>query len=89
MESAAEAALDEARDRERRERAVRLRRVREIAQARTPTQRDADRKLFAASLRDPLDAEHFREHGWHSALNARAILAFWEDLVPGIFDEEG
>lgn len=83
----AAAAIDEARDRERRHRAARLRRVREVAQARTPTQRDADRKLFAASLREPLDAEHFREHGWHSALNARAILAFWEDLVPGIFED--
>ena len=38
-------------------------------------------------LADALDAEHFREHGWNSALNARAILAFWEEMVPGIFDE--
>lgn len=78
---------DTAAERERRLRARRLARVRTAAAARSPTQRDADRKLFAASLRDPLDAEHFREHGWHSALNARAILAFWEALEPGLFDE--
>lgn len=72
--------------RERRLRARRLSLVRTAASARSPTQRDADRKLFAASLRDPLDAEHFREHGWNSALNARAILAFWEALEPGLFD---
>ena len=50
--------------------------MRAVARARTPTQRDADRALFASGLRDALDAEHFRAHGWNSALNARAILAF-------------
>jgi len=96
LEQAAEAARaarladmveSDARARERRIRAARLARVREVAQTRTPTQRDADRKLFAGSLRDSLDVEHFREHGWSSALNTRAILAFWEDMVPGIFDD--
>ncbi|MFQ8432239.1 replication initiation protein [Amaricoccus sp. W119] len=76
----------EAAERERRLRVARLRRVRETAAARSPTQRDADRKLFAASLHDPLDAEHFREHGWGSSLNARAILRFWEELEPGLFE---
>lgn len=83
----AEAAGSDDHARERRLRAARLARVREVARTRTPTQRDADRKLFAGSLRDPLDAEHFGEHGWTSALNARAILAFWEEMVPGIFDD--
>lgn len=78
---------DPAADRERRIRAARLRVVRDVAAARTPTQRDADRKLFAAGLRDPLDAEHFREHGWNSALNARAIVDFWEELEPGLFED--
>jgi hypothetical protein len=86
-ERLAEAVESDAHARERRRRAARLARVREVAQARTPTQRDADRKLFAGSLRDALDAEHFAEHGWNSALNARAILAFWEDMVPGIFED--
>ena len=84
---AAEAAEGDQLARERRLRAARLERVRAVARARTPTQRDADRALFASGLRDALDAEHFREHGWNSALNARAILAFWEEMVPGIFDE--
>ncbi len=86
VEAAEEPAEEAAVERERRARAARLGRVREAAAARTPTQRDADRKLFAASLRDPLDAQHFREHGWNSGLNARAILDFWDDLAPGIFD---
>ncbi len=86
VEAAEEPAEEPAAERERRARAARLARVREAAAARTPTQRDADRKLFAASLRDPLDAQHFREHGWNSGLNARAILDFWDDLAPGIFD---
>lgn len=77
----------DARAQERRSRAARLARVREVARSRTPTQRDADRNLFAASLRDTLDAQQFQEHGWASALNARAILAFWEDMVPGVFDD--
>ena len=83
----AEAAESEAHARARRIRAARLARVREVAQARTPTQRDADRQLFAGSLRDPLDRAQFSEFGWNSALNARAILAFWEEMVPGIFDD--
>ncbi len=85
----AEVVEDDALAHERRVRAARLARVREVAQARTPTQRDADRKLFAGGLRDALDIEHFAEHGWNSALNARAIVAFWEGMVPGIFDEVG
>jgi hypothetical protein len=86
-ERMAEAIQSEAAARERRLRAAKLGRVQATAQARTPTQRDADRKLFAGTLRDPLDSEQFREYGWGSALNARAILSFWEDMVPGIFDD--
>jgi hypothetical protein len=86
-ERMAEAIQNEAAARERRLRAAKLGRVQAAAQARTPTQRDADRKLFAGTLRDALDAEQFREHGWGSALNARAILSFWENMTPGIFDD--
>ena len=73
-------------ERERRVRAARLARVRAAAAARPPSQRDADRQLFAASLRAPLVAQHVRAHGWNSGLNARAILDFWEELAPGIFE---
>ncbi len=72
---------------ERRERAAKLRRVQDVAGARTPTQRDADRRMFLASLRDEIDRGHFQEHGWGSALNARAIFSFWEDMEPGLFDD--
>lgn len=71
---------------ERRERAERMARVRAVAEARNPTQRDADRRLFLRQLDGDLEREDFARHGWASALNARAIFAFWEDLEPGIFD---
>lgn len=72
---------------EREVRAARLARVREVALARNPTQRDSDRRLFLSQLSDPLDREEFARLGWASALNTRAICAFWEDLVPGLFDD--
>ncbi|MEM0922147.1 MAG: replication initiation protein [Pseudomonadota bacterium] len=83
---AAEAVREAGLARRGRARAARLARVREIAEARTPTQRDADRRLFLAGLKDPLDREDFTRHGWASALNASAICAFWEDLSPGLFE---
>ncbi|MDT1062152.1 replication initiation protein [Paracoccus sp. CPCC 101403] len=72
---------------ERRVRTARIDRVREIADARNPTQRDADRRMFLSRLDDELDRGDFVRHGWNSALNLRAILGFWEDMVPGIFDD--
>ena len=71
------------------ERAEYLRRIRDHAQRRSPTQRDADRRLFQGSL--PLGAkrEDFENHGWMSALNFKEIADFWRDVVPGIFDGLG
>ncbi|MGR3378880.1 replication initiation protein [Salipiger abyssi] len=66
-------------------RAKRLARIRDLAASRKPTQRDADRRLFMARLQGEL-REDFERHGWMSALNAEAIVAFWEELSPGIFD---
>lgn len=77
---------DSAVSQERRHRAIRMARVRETAEARTPTQRDADRRLFLSSVKDPLEREDFSRHGWASALNSRGIFAFWEELQPGVFD---
>ncbi len=57
-----------------------------MVSSRNPTQRDADKRLFMASLPDDLAREEFRAHGWNSALNASAIFAFWEELVPGLFE---
>jgi hypothetical protein len=84
--SQAEAARDTAIAAERRERADRMARVRAAAAARTPTQRDADKRLFLSGLKDALERDDFARFGWASALNARAIFAFWEDMQPGIFD---
>lgn len=66
-------------------RAQRLQRIRDLAAARTPTQRDADRRLFLARL-EGAARDDFERHGWMSALNARAIAAFWQEVSPGAFD---
>jgi hypothetical protein len=86
---AAEAARDVAVTAERRARAARMARVRDLVEARSPTQRDADRRLFLSGLKDTLAREDFARHGWASALNARAIFGFWEEMQPGAFDGLG
>ena len=82
---AAEDARAEALNAERRRRAARMARVREIVEARNPTQRDADRRFFLSSLKGDLEREEFARLGWASALNARAIFAFWQEVQPGAF----
>lgn len=67
-------------------RAARLGRVRDYCAARTPTQRDADKRLFFASLTETPKRQDFERHGWMSAQNAAAIFAFWEELNPEIFE---
>ena len=75
----------EARAAERAARGRRFAAVEAAVARRNPTQRDADRRLFLAGLGGELEREDFRRHGWSSALNARAIFAFWEDMEPGLF----
>jgi hypothetical protein len=60
--------------------------VRDLVSARTPTQRDADRRLFLSMLEDANARADFERHGWMSALNTAAIRDFWEDMSPGAFD---
>lgn len=67
-------------------RAARLGRVQELVAARSPTQRDADKRLFLNSIAEPTGRLDFERHGWMSALNAKDVVAFWEDLYPGAFD---
>jgi replication initiator protein len=74
-------------DAERRKRAAIMVRVQDLVAERTPTQRDSDKRLFLSVLKDDLDREDFARLGWNSALNARAIEAFWSDLMPGSFDD--
>ncbi|MGR3624609.1 replication initiation protein [Pseudophaeobacter sp.] len=87
QEAAEEAAGFSARQAERAERARRLDLVEELVSRRNPTQRDADRQLFMAGLEDDLERESFRSHGWRSALNASAIIAFWQDMEPDSFED--
>ena len=60
---------------DRQGRAERLRRILAAVKARTPTQRDADRRLFAAQLPAGPLRDDFERHGWMSPLNsARATI---------------
>ncbi|MDS9469974.1 replication initiation protein [Paracoccus sp. MBLB3053] len=65
-------------------RAERLRRILEVVKARTPTQRDADKRLFLAQLSDPRLREDFEKHGWMSPLASARIAVFWEEMSPGL-----
>ncbi|MEP3056328.1 replication initiation protein [Ascidiaceihabitans sp.] len=67
-------------------RAAQLQIIRDLAAGRSPTQRDADRRLFLNTLDDPAARADFERHGWMSALNAANIRAFWEDLAPSAFE---
>ncbi|EAQ11316.1 Plasmid replication initiation protein [Rhodobacterales bacterium HTCC2654] len=69
------------------ERARRLARIKALVEGRTPTQRDADKRMFLSRL-DGAARDDFERHGWMSALNADRIAAFWEELVPGAFEED-
>ncbi|MCF6445743.1 replication initiation protein [Nereida sp. MMG025] len=67
-------------------RAAQLKVVQELVAARSPTQRDADKRLFVESISDPAHRADFDKHGWMSGLCADAIRAFWEDFAPDAFD---
>ncbi|WP_116135018.1 replication initiation protein [Tropicimonas sp. IMCC34043] len=68
-------------------RAARLARLQELVAARSPTQRDADRRLFLGRIEEPARRQDFERFGWMSALNAEAIVAFWDELQPGAFED--
>lgn len=68
------------------QRAQKLGRVRDFSASRTPTQRDADKRMFYASLTETKNRQDFDRHAWMSAQNATAIFAFWEELNPELFD---
>ena len=67
-------------------RAAKLGKVLALVTDRSPTRRDADKRLFLSQLSEANARDDFERHGWTSALNAEAIFAFWEDLEPGLFD---
>ncbi|MBO9479586.1 replication initiation protein [Shimia sp. R11_0] len=71
------------------DRAERLKRVQAAINKRTPTQRDADKRLFASQLDDEVARGDFERFGWVSPLNVRAIFTFWEEMDPEIFEGLG
>ncbi|KIN70186.1 Initiator RepB protein [Sulfitobacter noctilucicola] len=66
-----------------------LERVRDLVAARTPTQRDADRRLFMSMIEDDAARADFERHGWMSALNTVSIKGFWQEMVPDSFADLG
>ena len=44
-------------------------------------------KLGVCDPADTTARADFERFGWMSPINKAAILAFWEDLSPGLFDE--
>ena len=67
-------------------RAERLRRILEVVTSRTPTQKDADKRLFLSQIADPKARDDFERHGWMSPLNADRVTAFWLEMAPGVFE---
>ncbi|WP_259956363.1 replication initiation protein [Sulfitobacter mediterraneus] len=61
-------------------RAAKLAKVRDLAAARTPTQRDADKRLFQSQLTETRQRDDFDRHGWMSAINFEAIVDFWDEM---------
>jgi hypothetical protein len=68
------------------DRARHLKRITELVAARSPTQRDADKRLFMGRIEGAAARLDFENHGWMSALNAEQIVVFWVDLSSGTFD---
>jgi hypothetical protein len=67
-------------------RAEQLRRIMDRVKMRSPTQRDADKRLFMSQLSSGPLREDFNKHGWLSPLNASRIIAFWDEMSPGLFE---
>lgn len=68
------------------ERVEKLRRVQAAINNRTPTQKDADKRLFASNLVDETSRLDFERFGWVSPLNVQAVFDFWEEMDPDIFE---
>ena len=62
---------------------VRLGRILDAARSRTPTQRDADKRLFLGTLDSSAARADFERHGWTSPINFDRISAFWEEVGGG------
>ncbi|RPE62921.1 replication initiator protein [Pacificibacter maritimus] len=66
------------------ERARRLEILQGLVNGRSPTQRDADKRLFSSKLEGAALLD-FENYGWVSSLNHAEIIAFWQEIDPEAF----
>jgi hypothetical protein len=66
------------------ERARRLEILQALVNGRSPTQRDADKRLFGSKLEGAARLD-FENYGWVSSLNHADIVAFWQEIDPDAF----
>jgi hypothetical protein len=66
-------------------RAKRLEILQQLVSARSPTQRDADKRMFMSKLEGAALLD-FENYGWVSSLNHTKIVAFWTDITPEAFE---
>ena len=85
-QDAAESQKAEKLEREKKKRFAIMARVQEIVESQTPTQRDADKKLFRSWLTDDVLRSEFAQRGWRAALCLPQMVEFWEDFQPGCFE---
>ena len=64
----------------------RLRRMQTVINARTPTQRDADKRLFMSQIKNEAGRADFERYGWVTTHDEQAVYDFWEKLFPEIFE---
>jgi hypothetical protein len=83
IENAQEAVRNEAKS----ARSATMARIQMLVESRTPTQRDADRHLFQTRLTDEILKSEFATRGWKAAICMPQMVEFWEDFLPGAFDE--
>jgi hypothetical protein len=67
-------------------RAKRLEVLQQLVSARSPTQRDADKRMFMSKLEGAALLD-FENYGWVSSLNHTKIVAFWKDITPEAFED--
>ena len=63
-------------------RVAQLERLQAVLARRSPTQRDADKRLFASRIEDSAARADFERFGWMSPMNAEAIFEFWDEIHP-------
>lgn len=70
---------------ERRWRNSTMAHIQRLVESRTPTQRDADKKLFLKYLNGDILRSEIARLGWNSALCDSQMFDFWEGFIPNAF----